>query len=190
MTRDQKDSGRDKPTVCQAGLLALALMFSGLIFTFDILTPLGVAAGTPYVLVVLLGSRLPRTRCVAVLALLCTLLTLAGAYLSPPGQVALWKALLNRGLAITTIWLIAYFTWERRILETRREQAVQERERAVSEVKTLRGLLPICAGCKKIRDENGLWRPVESYIHEHSEADFSHGLCPECMEKIYPGYHI
>ncbi len=53
-------------------------------------------------------------------------------------------------------------------------------------VKTLKGLLPICTSCKKIRDDQGYWNQLEIYIREHSEADFSHGLCPECVKKFYP----
>ena len=56
---------------------------------------------------------------------------------------------------------------------------------ALSEVNTLRGLLPICATCKKIRDDKGYWNQIESYIGEHSEAKFSHGLCPDCAKKIF-----
>ena len=57
---------------------------------------------------------------------------------------------------------------------------------ALAQVKRLSGLLPICASCKKIRNDEGYWQQVEVYIREHSEADFSHGICPECMQKFYP----
>jgi hypothetical protein len=57
---------------------------------------------------------------------------------------------------------------------------------ALTELKTLRGIIPICANCKKIRDDAGYWHQVEIYIRDHSEAQFSHGLCPECIEKLYP----
>ena len=77
---------------------------------------------------------------------------------------------------------------ERKRIEAERERLVSERERALSEVKVLSGLLPICAACKKIRDENGRWAPVESYVRTHSQADFSHGLCPECAHKLYPEF--
>ncbi|UCD79151.1 MAG: hypothetical protein JSW26_27755 [Desulfobacterales bacterium] len=60
-------------------------------------------------------------------------------------------------------------------------------EEALSDIKTLRGLLPICANCKKIRDDKGYWNQLETYIHDHSEAKVSHGICPECREKLYPG---
>ena len=59
---------------------------------------------------------------------------------------------------------------------------------ALTEVKQLSGLLPICAGCKKIRDDGGLWQPLEGYISAKSEAKFSHGLCPNCVETLYPEF--
>lgn len=65
-------------------------------------------------------------------------------------------------------------------------QSILELQKASSEIKTLSGLLPICASCKKIRDDNGYWNQIESYISDHSEAEFSHGICPECMKKLYP----
>ncbi len=60
-------------------------------------------------------------------------------------------------------------------------------ERALGEIQQLRGILPICASCKKIRDEQGYWHQVEAYIRDHTEADFSHAICPDCMRKLYPG---
>lgn len=62
----------------------------------------------------------------------------------------------------------------------------QELEHTLGEIKTLRGLLPMCASCKKIRDDQGYWRQIELYIEAHSEAQFSHGICPECAKKLYP----
>ncbi|MCK6627052.1 MAG: response regulator [Anaerolineae bacterium] len=65
----------------------------------------------------------------------------------------------------------------------------EELQAALDNVKTLRGLLPICASCKKIRDDEGYWQQVEVYIRDHSEADFTHGLCPDCLLKIYPDFY-
>jgi hypothetical protein len=59
-------------------------------------------------------------------------------------------------------------------------------EKAQNEIKILRGILPICASCKKIRDDAGYWQQVEKYIGEHSEAMFTHSLCPECLPKYFP----
>jgi hypothetical protein len=60
-----------------------------------------------------------------------------------------------------------------------------ELQKALSEIKTLSGLLPICASCKKIRDDRGYWNQIESYIRDHTEAEFSHSLCPICAERLY-----
>jgi len=64
-----------------------------------------------------------------------------------------------------------------------------ELKKALDEVKTLSGLLPICAACKKVRDDKGYWQQIESFISEHSDAQFSHGLCPHCAEQLYPEYY-
>jgi hypothetical protein len=58
---------------------------------------------------------------------------------------------------------------------------------AAANIKTLSGMLPICGGCKKIRNDGGYWKQVEMYIQEHTDARFSHGMCPECTEKYFPG---
>jgi PAS domain S-box-containing protein len=77
---------------------------------------------------------------------------------------------------------------ERKRAEEEREKLVRDLQKALSEVKMLKGILPICASCKKIRDDKGYWNQVEVYIRDHSEAEFSHGICPECKEKLYPGF--
>jgi|WetSurMetagenome_2_1015567.scaffolds.fasta_scaffold481096_1 PAS domain S-box-containing protein len=74
---------------------------------------------------------------------------------------------------------------ERIAAERERERLISELEAALENVNTLRGLLPICAHCKKIRDDKGYWRQVESYIEERSLAEFSHGICPECAKKHF-----
>ncbi len=67
-----------------------------------------------------------------------------------------------------------------------REKLIQKLELALSDIKQLSGLLPICSHCKKIRDDKGYWNQIEEYIHEHSDVEFSHGICQECAEKYYP----
>jgi PAS domain S-box-containing protein len=71
-------------------------------------------------------------------------------------------------------------------VEKERERMISELQIALSDVKKLSGLLPICASCKKIRDDKGYWKQVEAYVSEHSEAQFSHGICPGCMKDLYP----
>ncbi len=64
--------------------------------------------------------------------------------------------------------------------------SVTDLKKALSEVKRLQGILPICANCKNIRDEKGAWQGIEKYVHEHSDAEFSHGICPDCAKVLYP----
>lgn len=67
-----------------------------------------------------------------------------------------------------------------------RDRLIKELREALAEIKTLSGLLPICAHCKKIRDDQGYWQQIEAYIQDHSDAKFSHGICRECAKKYYP----
>jgi PAS domain S-box-containing protein len=75
---------------------------------------------------------------------------------------------------------------KRKEIEADRENLITKLQDALQKVKTLRGIIPICASCKKIRDDKGYWNQIEKYIKEHSDADFSHGICPECAKRLYP----
>lgn len=75
---------------------------------------------------------------------------------------------------------------DRRQAMEEREKLIAELQQAMSDVKVLSGMLPICASCKKIRDDKGYWNRIEAYIGKHSNAQFSHGICPECARKLYP----
>lgn len=74
----------------------------------------------------------------------------------------------------------------RKIAEEEREKLIVKLQDALENIKTLRGLLPMCAWCKKIRDDKGYWQKVEDYVREHSDATFTHGICPECLKKVSP----
>ncbi len=69
-----------------------------------------------------------------------------------------------------------------------RERLIGELREALARIETLHGLIPICAGCKKVRDDQGFWHQVEAYIEARSQAEFSHGLCPDCVARLYPEY--
>jgi AmiR/NasT family two-component response regulator len=96
-----------------------------------------------------------------------------GAYLTKPPEVA--------GLLRAVEIAVARHA---DLVELRRLNA--DLQRSLDEVKTLRGLLPICSGCKKIRDEGGAWHPLERYVTRHTEAQFTHSLCPDCIRTYYP----
>jgi len=78
---------------------------------------------------------------------------------------------------------------ERKKKELVKEVLIEKLQKAISEIKTLRGIIPICSHCKKIRDDKGYYQQVETYVSRHTEAEFSHGLCPECEKKYYPKYY-
>jgi len=99
-----------------------------------------------------------------------------GAYLTKPPK----PAELERAITIA-------MARHADLMELRRLN--KELELALDEVKRLRGILPICANCKKIRDDQGYWQQIETYIRDHSEADFSHGICPDCARELYPEFN-
>ena len=78
---------------------------------------------------------------------------------------------------------------ERKQIETERERLIGELQQALAEIKTLHGIIPICASCKKIRDDQGAWHQMETYISSHTDAQFSHGICKECAKKLYPEFY-
>jgi len=96
-----------------------------------------------------------------------------------------WNLLMHLGFFVIFSLLIAIVKFE----FDERTRMIQELHEALGEVKQLSGLLPICASCKKIRDGKGYWNQLESYISQHSEAQFTHGICPECTKNLYPEYY-
>lgn len=166
-----KASWKDIPLDAQRFLPALAL--AGVVFGFDLWGRLGNAVGALYVgpvLLVGLAAAQRKPRLVA-MAGICSALTVAGFALSPESS-ALGVAVVNRVLSLLAVWLAASLC----LLCLRVEDYLQaERE-----------FLPICASCKKIRDEAGRWNHPESYFSEQFAVTFTHGICPECVRQLYP----
>lgn len=94
----------------------------------------------------------------------------------------------NTSGEIVAVAEIARIITERKKLEEEREKLIRELKDALSEVKTLRGIIPICSFCKKIRNDEGYYEQVEAYISRHSEAAFSHTFCPDCGAEHYPEF--
>jgi K+-sensing histidine kinase KdpD len=104
-----------------------------------------------------------------------------------PHQIDLDNAALIRALAFLGFAiLVASIEKQRQRAVFSLEHSNCELQRALAEVKTLRGILPICSYCKQIRAEDGAWIQMELYIHEHTHANFSHGMCPVCYKKHFP----
>jgi ligand-binding sensor domain-containing protein len=101
-----------------------------------------------------------------------------------------WQTWWCRGLCALAFLglLFSAHRWRIHRHEARERRLETRVEEALSRVRVLKGLLPICASCKKVRDDKGYWNQMEAYIREHTEADFSHGICPDCLIKHYPEY--
>lgn len=106
-----------------------------------------------------------------------------------------WRRELHQtlGFVASFLLLIGASTWmgtrawkRRQRAEAERERVILELQRALAEVKALSGLLPICSNCKKIRDDHGYWNQIEGYIASHSDAQFTHGICPDCARLLFP----
>ena len=164
------------------GLLMVFILF------LDLSLPLGVAMGIIYIVVVLISLWSPQNKFTMLVAIACSVFTI-GAFFYKPVVTEMWKAIFNRSISVFAIWVTASLGLQRKITEQKREQALREREKALADVRILRGLLPICASCKKIRDNQGYWVQIEGYIRDHSEAEFSHGMCQECAKKLYPEFY-
>jgi hypothetical protein len=147
---------------------------TAIIFIVDMMLPRGVAVPMLYVIPILLAVHCRQQWFRVSIAVGCTVLTLLG-YIFTESAVPLWIAVSNRALAILAIWTTAVLAW-------RHLQATEH-------ISALQDLLPICASCKKIRDDKGYWSQVEHYIEAHTKTIFSHGICPECMQKWYPEFY-
>lgn len=90
----------------------------------------------------------------------------------------------KRGRILSAVHITRDITHEM-LLRNERKALVKELKKALGRIKTLSGLIPICSSCKKIRDDQGYWNLIETYIENHSHASFSHGICPDCIEKMY-----
>jgi len=113
---------------------------------------------------------------------------------TPHSGLILLDALLMVILLIPVLYFFVYRPLDAEMneidrLNCEKDITIAELNTALGEIKTLRGIIPICASCKKIRDDKEHWNQIEIYIKEHSDAEFSHGICPECAEKLYPEYN-
>lgn len=95
------------------------------------------------------------------------------------------KPILEKSGTVETVICTSKNITKRKLAEIELKNERDNLLKALKEIKTLSGLLPICSSCKKIRDDKGYWNQIEAYISEHSKAEFSHGICPDCSQKLY-----
>ena len=162
----------------------LVMLLAGCL-ALDLLTPTGPAIWLGYLLTLVITARLvPRPRCLLV-AGAATVLVAAGFLLSPAG-VDTELALANRASCVAVLWITAWLLTRMRRAEEQRARALAALQESLDNVRTLHGLLPICASCKRIRNDQGYWVQIEAYVRDHTDADFSHGICPPCARSLYP----
>ncbi len=85
---------------------------------------------------------------------------------------------------------LVYHVAELRQAERKQQELIGQLQKALADVKTLSGMLPICASCKKIRSDDGHWEQIDKFVLSHSEVEFTHGVCPECVTKLYPSFMV
>lgn len=168
--------------------IGLTIAAVGLVF--DWLTPLGLATWMCQLVIVWSICPWATRREILAVAVSCSTFILVGLWLSPCGSFPVWISAINRTLVVVILWLLVRSVLEQRSVEEAHRKAESELDEASARLRVLSGLLPICAGCKKIRNVEGAWEPLESYIRDHSQADFTHGLCDECFDRLYPDYNV
>ncbi len=156
---------------------AVCAILSIAIFAVDTAIPLGFAGGALYVLVILLSNSLAGNKIQFFWALIASLLTVAGLFLSPSGASSL-LAISNRLLSLFLIWATAILGWKLK-------SSIMERDRALTDLTTVRSFLPICAWCKNVRDDQGYWDRIEDFFTAQSGQEFTHCMCPECEKKVF-----
>jgi hypothetical protein len=148
--------------------LSIAVVVIGIIFYADSTSPVGITLPILYVAPILLGMLVPNRMVTIGGAVIGSALTIAAVFIGPPGGEP-WIAWLNRGLVITTLWATAGI--------------VSFCDHLKDEVTELRRMLPVCASCKKVRDDQGFWTAIEGYVETHCDLLLEHGLCPDCHAK-------
>lgn len=159
-----------------------ALLVVG-IAALDAVTQQGLAEPVLYATVILAAFRSSSARLIVILGVVCTALTVAGYFASSPSEEP-WKAAVNRGIAVGCVWATVGIglRWQRLVREN--ERLAAEREEMLT--RALRQLIPICAWCKKVRDERDQWEQLDRYVARRTDTSFTHGVCPQCYEAMMP----
>lgn len=169
----------------KAGLITVCVLLVAATLGLDLVLPWGAAMSMLYIAGVLVSLWSLSGQFTVLATIVCSLLTILGFFYSPSGGI-LWMALVNRALVLGMLWGLALFSFPRRVPASRCEPTIGTRAETQATGKSLRGFLPICASCKNVRDDRGSWHQIEVYVSEHSEAQFTHSICPDCIRRLYP----
>ena len=182
-------------------LLAMILAAS-LVFLVDLIMPLGWVVWLPYIGLALFASWLPHRTSTLILSGICTAFIVLGFVFDymyiDPSPASLEVGIFNRLMGIAVLWGVTALVLRQQVIagaredlvrrmqevESAREDLVQRMQEALANIKTLRGLLPFCLSCKKIREGDGYWSRIETFVPKHSLAEFTPELCPECEQYL------
>jgi hypothetical protein len=167
---------------------AVYVLCSLILLVIDAYTPLETVEWMLHVLLVWGVSMTCTPRQLVWAGVLSSVCIAIGSVLMGPRYLPLWVLLTNRAVVMGTIWIIVYYSSKRKFAENRERQAWVALQESQQEVKKLQGLIPICSACKRIRTADGVWHPLEVYIRDNSDADFSHDLCERCIQALYPEF--
>jgi len=168
-----------------SAVLALSLFLLALIAGFDLVTGITVSMAPFYLIPIgLIALRWDR-KAALLMSILSGIVWVSLDFRYSDGISLwpdVWNIMMRVGVFVVFALVLSRVKWD--IMKEMKLNA--DLQSALAEVKQLSGLLPICAWCKRIRDEEGNWEAIESYVSVHSEADFTHGICPDCARKYHP----
>jgi hypothetical protein len=167
--------------------VVLTVLAAVAVLVLDTLTPMGLAVWLLQVVLVWIATLwADRSQLLGLAAISGTFIVLGFWWSAGTGSV-MWVDLCNLLLSLGTVFALTHSCLRRRATEDAHRKAKQEFAEAQETVHLLRGLLPICAWCKKIRNEAGSWEQLENYIHDHSRVEITHGICQECATRVHCG---
>jgi len=153
-------------------------------FLLDLSVPVGAYDWALYLIPLCITFWLKDRNSPILVASSWTVVLYVEVVLSPP-SISFTNATVNRSFGVLVLWLVALLFMLRKRGDEERLRLIGELQDAMAEIKVLQGILTICSHCKKVRDEKGLWLPVEVYVRDRSSADFSHAICPDCLDKHF-----
>jgi hypothetical protein len=153
-------------------------------FLLDLSVPRGAYDWALYLIPLCITFWLKDHKSPLLIAASCTVLIYVELVLTPP-SISFANATVNRSFGVLVLWLVALLFMLRKRGDEERVRLIGKLQDAMAEIKVLQGILTICSRCKKIRDEKGLWLPVEVYVGDRSSADFSHVICPDCLDEHF-----
>ncbi|HTT22356.1 MAG TPA: hypothetical protein VMG82_25740 [Candidatus Sulfotelmatobacter sp.] len=164
--------------------VVLTVIAAVAVLVLDAVTPLGFAVWLFQLVLVWIATLWANRRQLLALAAMCATFIVLGFWLTPKTRPVMWVDEANVLLSLGTVWALTHSCLRQRAAEDARRKAAQELTEAQETVRILSGILPICAWCKKIRNEGGTWEQLEIYVRNHSHAEFTHGICQECADRF------